>query len=299
MHRIGGVIGEPVAAPAMTLLQALVLALVQGITEFLPISSSAHLILAPYLFGWPDQGLAFDVATNTGTLLAVVVYFRHDLASLASSLREALRGGPAGTVEGMPAGRFVAALAVGTVPVAVAGLLLQGWVATSGRSAIVIAVTSILFGLALGAADRAGRRSRGLAGLTLLDALLVGLAQAAALVPGTSRSGITMTAALALGFDRPTAARFSFLLAIPVGVLATAWDVLRMVRQGGAGEELAPMLVGLVGAAVAAYLVIGALLAWLRRQTMTPFVVYRVVLGLVLFALVVGGVIPALPPAPR
>jgi undecaprenyl-diphosphatase len=127
----------------------------------------------------------------------------------------------------------------------------------------------------------------------------VGLAQAAALVPGTSRSGITMTAALALGFDRPTAARFSFLLAIPVGVLATAWDVLRMVRQGGAGEELAPMLVGLVGAAVAAYLVIGALLAWLRRQTMTPFVVYRVVLGLVLFALVVGGVIPALPPAPR
>jgi undecaprenyl-diphosphatase len=280
----------------MPLLQALVLALVQGITEFLPISSSAHLILAPYLFGWRDQGIAFDVATNTGTLLAVVVWFRRDLRDLGAALVAHRRGGRAGSVEGVPPGRFVAALAVGTLPVAVAGLLLDEWVATAGRSAAVIATTSIVFGLALGVADRAGSRSRGLASLTVADALFVGLAQAAALVPGTSRSGITMTAALALGYDRPAAARFSFLLAIPVGILATAWDLARLARGEVVVGEVGPMLVGMVAAAVSAYLVIGALLAWLRRQSMTPFVVYRVLLGVLLFALIAGGVIPAHPP---
>jgi undecaprenyl-diphosphatase len=281
VHRIGGVIGEPVAAPAMTLLQALVLALVQGITEFLPISSSAHLILAPYLFGWPDQGLAFDVATNTGTLLAVVVYFRRDLADLVRGL---LRPAEHGEVEGMPARRLLWALVLGTVPVAVAGLLLDDWVAGAARDPLLIAGTSIGFGLLLWAADRLGRRRRGLATLTLADAVLVGLAQALALVPGTSRSGVTMTAALALGYRRPAAARFSFLLAIPVGVLATGYDVLQVALGVVPAGDLAAMAVGLVVSAVSAYLVIGALLAWLERQTMTPFVVYRVALGLVILA---------------
>lgn len=258
----------------MSLLQAVVLALVQGITEFLPISSSAHLILLPFLVGWPDQGLAFDIAVNTGTLLAVIAYFRRDLADLAKGLL----GGDE-TVEGLPPRHFLAALVVGTLPVALAGLLLADWVATAGRSPLLIATTSIGFGLLLGAADLLGRRRRGLPALTLTDALLVGLAQALALVPGTSRSGVTMTVALALGFSRPAAARFSFLLAIPVGVLATGYDLLQVVGGDVPAAELAPMLVGLVTAAVSAYLIIGALLAWLRRQTMTPFVVYRVLLG--------------------
>jgi len=269
----------------MTPVQALVLALVQGITEFLPISSSAHLILVPYLFGWRDQGLAFDIATNTGTLLAVVAYFRRDLAELARGLWASLRGREAGTVEGMPPTRLLAALAVGTVPVAVAGLLAADWVSTAGRDPGLIATTSIVFGLALGWADKAGSRRRDLAGLRLRDALLVGLAQAIALVPGTSRSGITMTAALALGFDRPASARFSFLLAIPVGVLATLYDLVQIARGEVPVGDLGAMAIGLVASAVAAYLVIGALLAWLRRQTMTPFVVYRVLLGGVILAL--------------
>jgi undecaprenyl-diphosphatase len=284
----------------MTILQALLLALVQGITEFLPISSSAHLILTPYLFGWRDQGLVFDVATNTGTLAAVMVYFRRDLRDLVAALWSDVAGRGGGTVEGMPARRLALALVVGTIPVAVAGLLIDDWVETAGRSAFVIAVTSIVFGIALGVADRAGARARELATLTLRDALLVGLAQALALVPGTSRSGITMTAALLLGYHRPAAARFSFLLAIPVGLLVTGWDAAKLVLGGDEAArhpEWGPLLVGLVASAVSAYLVIGALLAWLRRQTMMPFVVYRVALGMLLLALIAAAVIPAFPPA--
>lgn len=281
----------------MTILQALVLALVQGITEFLPISSSAHLILTPYLFGWRDQGLVFDVATNTGTLAAVMVYFRRDLGELVRALGGELTGRGGGMVEGMPARRLALALAIGTVPVAVAGLLIDQWVETAGRSALVIAVTSIVFALALGLADRAGGKERQLATLTLRDAFLIGLAQALALVPGTSRSGITMTAALALGYHRPAAARFSFLLAIPVGLLVTGWDAMNLVLGGDDARrpEWGPLLVGLAASAISAYLVIGGLLAWLRRQTMMPFVVYRLALGLLLFALIWGAVIPASP----
>ncbi len=288
--------GAPAAAagralvpePPVSLLQALVLALVQGVTEFLPISSSAHLILVPVLFDWPDQGLAFDIATNTGTLLAVILYFRRDLGQLATGLWRHLRGASEVTVEGMPPGRFLAAWILATVPVAVAGLLLADWVGTAGRSPLVIATTSIVFGLALAWADRAGARLRDLATLTLWDALWVGLAQAVALVPGTSRSGITITAALLLGYRRPAAARFSFLLAIPVGVLATGYDLLKVATGEVPAGDLVPMAVGLVVAAAAAYLVIGALLAWLRRQTLLPFVVYRVALGVVILAVALG-----------
>ncbi|HMB52839.1 MAG TPA: undecaprenyl-diphosphate phosphatase [Thermoanaerobaculia bacterium] len=264
----------------MTPLQALILAIVQGVTEFLPISSSAHLILTPYLFGWEDQGLAFDVATNTGTLAAVMLWFRRDLVALARGVF-----GSETTVEGMPPWRFVAALAVGTLPVAIAGLTLAGWIETEARNPLLIAGTSIGFGLLLFAADRFGPRLRQVASVTLTDALIIGLAQAVALVPGVSRSGITMTAALALGLTRPAAARFSFLLAIPVGLLATGYDGLKFATGGVPQADLLPMAIGLVGAAVSAYLVIGALLAWLERQTMTPFVVYRVLLGVVILAL--------------
>jgi undecaprenyl-diphosphatase len=261
-------------------LRAVVLALVQGVTEFLPISSSAHLILVPVLLGWPDQGLAFDVAVNTGTLLAVVVYFRRDLADLVRGL-----AGGAARVEGMPPRRFVAAMAVGTVPVAVGGLVFHDWIGTAGRSPTLIAATSIVFGLALWWADRTGARRRDLDGLGIADAAWIGLAQALALVPGTSRAGITITAALALGFHRPAAARFSFLLAIPVGALAAAWDGWELASGAVPVAELGPMALALGVSAVSAYLVIAGLLAWLQRQTLTPFVVYRVALGLAILAL--------------
>lgn len=264
----------------MSLLHAVVLALVQAVTEFLPISSSAHLILVPYLLGWPDQGLSFDIAANTGTLLAVVAYFRRDLRDLAAGL-----AGREVEVEGMPPRRFALALAIGTVPAAVVGLLLHGWVASVARDPRILATTLIVFGLALLAADLFGRRRRDLASLGLGDALIIGLAQAVALVPGTSRSGITITAALALGFRRPAAARFSFLLAIPVGILAAGYDGFRMATgAGAAAADLLPMAVAVAVSAVAGYLVIGWLLAWLQRQTLSLFVVYRLALGATLLA---------------
>ena len=192
----------------MTLLQAIVLALIQGVTEFLPISSEAHLILVPWVLGWEDQGLAFDIAVNTGTLLAVMAYFRRDLAGVGRSLLHGLREEGI-RVEGMPARTLLLALLVGTLPAAAAGLLFHDWVAGPLRHPLVIAATSIFFGLVLLGADLGGGRRRELATLRMRHALWIGLAQALALVPGTSRAGITMTAALALAYTRPAAARFS------------------------------------------------------------------------------------------
>ncbi|MEO1370803.1 MAG: undecaprenyl-diphosphate phosphatase, partial [Acidobacteriota bacterium] len=208
----------------MTILQAFVLALVQGVTEFLPISSSAHLILAPYLFGWGDQGLTFDIVTNTGTLLAVLLYVRRELWTLA---RHPLAGvgrfgngfeegdgaphadsgdvGPSTDGEGPP---LLALMAVATVPVVLAGLSFYGWLSTAGRDPQVIAATSIIFGLLLWIADHRFRHHRGFAQIGWTAAVVIGMAQALALIPGTSRSGATLTAALMLGFQRRDAARF-------------------------------------------------------------------------------------------
>jgi undecaprenyl-diphosphatase len=266
----------------MSWLQIIVLALVQGITEFLPISSSAHLILAPRVFGWEDQGLAFDVAVNTGTLLAVVVYFRNDLARILLDGIGALKTPLSRWNSGH---RLAWALVLGTVPVAVCGLLFYDWIATAARNPQLIAATSIGFGVLLWLADRFGKHRRPLDTLSWWDAVLVGASQALALVPGTSRSGITMTTALGVGFDRRAAARFSFLLAVPVGALAAAKDAWDLVQAPPGAAELQAMLWALLLAAGSAYLVIGALLAWLQRWNFSVFVAYRVALGLLIYAL--------------
>ncbi len=284
----------------MSLLQAVLLALVQGATEFLPVSSSAHLVLLPWLLGWTDQGLAFDVAVNTGTLLAVIAYFRRDLARLLRGLGHCLRQPgrlrkalqPAASLESREVdadpGRLALQLLVATVPAALFGLSAQRWISTAARNPVLIATTSIGFGLLLWLADWRGRRQRGMSGLGWRDALLVGLAQALALIPGTSRSGITITAALVLGFDRNSAARFSFLLAIPISLLAAAKTALDVARDGFPASTSWPAtLLALVVSAVAAYAVIGWLLAWVQRQSMAVFAVYRVVLGLLILAFVV------------
>lgn len=284
----------------MTYLQAVVLALVQGATEFLPISSSAHLVLVPRVLGWPDQGLGFDVATNTGTLVAVVAYFRRELAALVTAGVRSLRpdGGVRGALPGAgapgrdpgagapPEARLAWLVLLATVPVAVTGLLIHEWVATAGRSPVLIAVTSIGFGLLLGWADRAGARRRELGSVGLGDAAVVGLAQALALIPGTSRSGITITAGLARGFTREEAARFSFLLYVPVGVLAAGKEAWDFTAAGASTGAVGPVLVGFAVSALTAYLAIGALLAWVRSQSLTVFVLYRVALGLVILAVV-------------
>lgn len=261
----------------MTLLQAIVLGIVQGITEFLPISSSAHLILVPWLFGWADQGLSFDIAANTGTLLAVAVYFRRELGELVAGFVRA--GRATATAADRAQARLAWALALGTVPAGAAGLLLHDFVATEARTPRFVALEMIFFALVLLAADRMAKERRDLAALTVNDAVLIGCAQALALLPGTSRSGITMSAALLLGFARPAAARFSFLLSIPVGLLAAAkdgWDLLGGAPLSG---EVAPIATVVVVSALTGLGVIHWLLGWLRRRGMTVFVVYRLLLA--------------------
>ncbi len=260
----------------MSALQALVLGLIQGVTEFLPISSSAHLILVPWLTGWPDQGLTADVAANTGTLVAVATYFRHDLARFVRAFVARLRS-PRSRMS--PDERLMWMIGLGTIPVALSAFLFYDTIATRLRSPIVIAWTSIGFGLLLGIADRFGTGVRQLSQTTLPRALAIGVSQAFALVPGTSRSGVTMTSAMALGFDRESAARLSFLFAIPVSLLAAANDGAKLLGGGVPRSEWLGLGIVFVTSAVVAYLVIGWLLHWLRQRGMTPFVIYRLVLG--------------------
>ncbi len=265
----------------MSLLEAALLALLQGVTEFLPISSSAHLILVPYVLGWEEHGLRFDVVTNAGTLLAAVVYFRRELAEAWRAAR-----GHAPDLHHRP--DLLPAVIAASIPALLIGFLFRGWFETIARQPELIAAMSIGFGLLLWWVDRRGSRSRDLRQLTWRDSLWIGVAQAFALIPGTSRSGVTITAGLALGLTRREAAHFSFLLAIPIGIAAVAKDVLEVLANGLPEGETAPLVVGFAVSAVSAYVVIGWLLAWLRRQTMTLFIVYRVVLGFVILALIWG-----------
>ncbi|MFN3326372.1 MAG: undecaprenyl-diphosphate phosphatase [Bryobacteraceae bacterium] len=251
------------------------LSIIQGVTEFLPISSSAHLILIPHLTGWPDQGLPMDVATHIGTLTAVVVYFRRETAEL---LRSGLRllAGPLRDPDNL-------ALKIGlaTVPVILAGLAFKPLVENEWRSAALIGWMSILFGGLLFLADR--RPNSGTA-LTLRAACLIGLAQALAIIPGVSRSGVAMTAALLLGASRTDSARFSLILSIPVTFAAGTLTTLDLVKASTAPIPLGDLTLAALGAGVTAWLAIAALLHWLSRGSFTPFVLYRVALGAALLA---------------
>jgi len=226
------------------------------------------------LLDWPDQGLAFDVVVHLGTLTAVCIYFRHDLIGI---VRAMLR--PSGSHEDRVAARSGWYIALATIPVGLVGLLAKDWVGTAARNPLLIGVTSILFGLLLWWADRVGRRLRPAESVSLGDALLIGVAQAVALIPGVSRSGITMTAGLFLGLTRSGAARFSFLLSIPVIVLSGGLEVVKLARADTTSLAILPLLVGFAVAAVSAYLCITLLLAYLERRGMGLFVAYRLLLG--------------------
>ncbi|HVT59335.1 MAG TPA: undecaprenyl-diphosphate phosphatase [Thermoanaerobaculia bacterium] len=265
----------------MTPFQAVVLSLVQAVTEFLPISSSGHLILVPYFLGWPDQGLSFDIATNTGTLLAIVAYFRADLRDLIAGF---LTGAP-GHHDFEPR-RLAWAIVLGTIPAGIFGLLFQKTVATHFRTPLLIAGTTFFYGLVLLWADRAGRQERELGSLGLADAALIGLGQALALVPGTSRSGITISAALFLGFTRPAAARFTFLLSVPIGILVGSYDLWKLWKTGELWGQLMPLAIAILVSGAAGYFVIGWLLSWLRRRRLTVFVVYRLLLAALIVCVV-------------
>ena len=256
----------------MTWLEVIVLAIVQGITEFLPISSSAHLILPSQLFGWQDQGLAFDVAVHVGTLTAVVLYFRHDIVVLLAAWLDHV-----GRRKASAEARLAWAVLIGTIPAGLAGVIFNDLIETHLRSVLVIAATTIGFGILLAVADRK-RGQRELNDLTLRDAVIIGLSQALALIPGTSRSGITMTAALFLNLSREAAARFSFLLSIPLISAAGMLKTIELIEVGDAAPW-AFIIVGTLLAAISAYLCIHLFLAFITRIGLMPFVIYRLLLG--------------------
>ena len=259
--------------------QVVMLALIQGVTEFLPVSSSAHLILPARIWGWVDQGLLFDVAVHAGALCAVLWYFRDTIINLAKSI---LPGAP------MDQSEFWA-LVVATVPAVLAGLLFKDVIATDARAVNVIIVTTLLFGVLLGVADRLSRRGTKHTGsVSLRDALLIGLAQVFALIPGTSRSGVTITAALFLGYHPAAASRFSFLLSVPVIGGAV---VLMLFTMGSDQSSLsgAAALTAFGISAIFAYATIKSFMYWVERIGLMPFVLYRLALGLVLWVWIIEG----------
>lgn len=256
--------------------QVVVLALIQGVTEFLPVSSSAHLVLPSALTDWPDQGLAFDVAVHCGTLVAVLCYFHRDLRGFAAS-----GWGLLARREWDANAHLLAKLALASVPVAVAGVAFAPLVEEQLRGVAVIAGSTIAFGLALWWADRRRGGESTPSAPTYLQALLIGVAQAAAIVPGASRSGVTIAAALALGLCRVAAARFAFLLAIPA--IAGAAILMAGQSEGSAGQW-PKLAVGFALAAVSALCCMTAFVRFVEHTGMTPYVIYRLVLGLVLFA---------------
>ena len=263
----------------MTTLQLIVLAIVQGLTEFLPISSSGHLILVPQFADWPDQGLAFDVAVHVGTLVAVVAYFWRDIVPLKAAFFQSIV-----QRRTTPDARLAWAVLIATIPVGLAGLLFSDFIEVNLRSPAVIAGATAGFGLLLWLADAWGKRIRDEHTLSWGDVFVVGFAQALALIPGTSRSGITMTAALSVGLNRAAAARFSFLLSIPVIALAGAHQAMGLL-DSGVDAPWSQLAVATLLAAVSAFACIRVFLGVIERIGMAPFAIYRFALaGIILYA---------------
>jgi len=283
----------------VTVWQAIVLGIVQGLTEFLPVSSSAHLLVVPWLLGWESPGLAFDAALHLGTLAAVLVYFWRDLLAMALAFPRAirrpyaiLRSGDSADV--MP--RLALLIAIGTVPGLIVGILGEGTIdavyhpggVAPDAVIVAVAVASIALALLLLAAERTAQHVRDMASLTVSDGLIIGLAQTLALIPGVSRSGATITAGLFRDLTRVDAARFSFLLGVPIIAAAGAKGFIDTLTSGLDAGQLAVFAVGVAVSALAGFVAIWGLLRYLQRATTAVFIVYRIVLGIVLIVLVVS-----------
>jgi undecaprenyl-diphosphatase len=267
----------------VNLLQAIVLGIVQGLTEFLPISSSGHLRIVPAFLGWDDPGAAFTAVIQLGTMAAVVLYFRADLWRIARAWLASLRDPGRRSELDARLGWYLVA---GTVPIVVFGFAFRHQIENGARDLYLIGTTLIVLGLVLLAAERVSRRDRSIETLTRRDAIVVGFAQALALVPGVSRSGATITAGLFLGFDRVTAARFSFLLSVPAVVLSGLFELRGVVDGSAAGSVgIAPTAVATLLAFVTGYASIAFLLRFLTTHTTAVFVAYRVVLGVAVLVL--------------
>jgi undecaprenyl-diphosphatase len=270
----------------VTLVEAIVLGAVQGLAEFLPISSSAHLALVPWLLGWESHGLTFDLALHLGTSIALLGYFWRDWLALG---RAVLNGLGDAKARASHEWRLAWCIVIGCVPAGVVGVLFEDAIEANTRQPALIAILLIVFGLVMLAADRLGRKDRDLGQLGLADALTIGAAQALALAPGVSRSGITLTAGLFRGLDRGSAARFSFLLSAPITVAAALYKLRVLVREPPSGPEAVAFLAGVVTAAVVGALAIGFLLRYLQRQPVDVFVWYRLAVGALILVLVFTG----------
>lgn len=260
--------------------QDVVLGIIQGLTEFLPISSSAHLILVPLFTGWPDQGVVFDLAVHIGTLLAVMLYFRSDVIQLVGDGLRSIR-----FRRSVGQSRLAWAIMLGTIPAGLVGLAVIDLIETTLRSVQIIFFTTLGFGLLLGIADRRKGEGRSLLSMTWRDVFLIGCAQALSLIPGTSRSGVTITAGLFLGLNREAAARFSFLLAIPITGLAGTVKLVEFAQLGVAVDWIG-FFVGGMTSFITAVVAIHFFLKWLNRWGMWPYVVYRIGLSLVIYLVV-------------
>ena len=268
-----------------TLVQAIVIGIVQGLTEFLPVSSSAHLILVPRVLGWDDQFIlspAFTVMLHLGTLVALLVYFWRDLIRYAVAALAVVRDRRVGDD---PERRMAVLLATSVIPAALLGVFLEDFVDTFFREQLLVVCVLLVVGaVILFVAERIARRTREMQQMRVRDALIVGLAQAFALFPGISRSGITIAAGLALGLERQAAARFSFLMGTPIIAGAGLWKVRGVIEEGGLGANATPLAVGIVASTLAGLVAIGGLLAFLRRYSTSVFIVYRLVAAVLLGA---------------
>jgi undecaprenyl-diphosphatase len=270
----------------VNILHAVVLGALQGFAEVLPISSSAHLILVPWLLQWPESGLTFDVALHLGTFIALAIYFRRDIVEMTVAFFEALTSRSLGT----PAKRLPFLIIAATVPAAIAGKLLEHQVEEIFRSnPLLIASVLIVFGIILGVVDIAGRKRLVLDDIRPASALTIGLFQCLALIPGVSRSGITITAGLMMGFTRESAARFSFLLSLPIVAGAALLKTLHLAQHGIPAGEGVPMLVGILVSAITGYISVAFLLKFVQKHSISPFVWYRVVAGGVVIAAIMSG----------
>jgi undecaprenyl-diphosphatase len=291
----------------MEWLQAVVLGFLQGVTEFLPISSSAHLRIVPELFGWEDPGASFTAVMHLGSVVALILYFAGDIGRITNAWtrslrnREAMRSDALVPIDGV-AGRHRRRewdpsdarlgwyVIIGTIPIVIAGVLLDDLVKTEFRSLWIVGTTFVVLGIVLWLADQLGRRDRDLPDLSVRDALIIGIAQVGALIPGASRAGISISMALILGINREAAARFTLLLSIPAVIGAGSYEL-----SGALGENavlgIGPTALGTLVSFGSAYLTIAWLLRWLQTRTYTPFVLYRVIGGLLILGLLAGGVL--------
>lgn len=275
----------------MSTLEAIVLGIVQGLTEFLPISSSGHVLIVPALAGWPDPGAAFSAVIQLGTMAAVLIYFRQDLWNILKAFLHSLVGERTLWRTSDVDARVGWFIVLGTIPIGIFGLVFKDQIETAVRSVELVCIVMIGFSFVLLAADRIGARTRHIDNLTLKDGIIIGLFQVLALVPGVSRSGSTISGGLFLGLDRESATRYSFLLSVPAVVLSGLFELRKVGDTGTNDPSLGVTAVATVFAFIFGYAAIAFLLRYVRTHTFSIFIVYRIVVGTVVLALALTGTI--------